>query len=97
MIRRPPRSTLFPYTTLFRSIHSGIRLLETNAGSQRERLVLRELASQIPGDDLHPFVVKAPAQVGFALNVDQPRFAQGRGGGNAHGLAERITANFQNA
>src|SRR2546425_2633926 len=24
MIRRPPRSTLFPYTTLFRSIGSGI-------------------------------------------------------------------------
>src|SRR5437762_10757780 len=23
MIRRPPRSTLFPYTTLFRSPHSG--------------------------------------------------------------------------
>src|SRR5258708_21205348 len=23
MIRRPPRSTLFPYTTLFRSVHSG--------------------------------------------------------------------------
>src|SRR5258706_11463311 len=23
MIRRPPRSTLFPYTTLFRSTHSG--------------------------------------------------------------------------
>src|SRR3712207_7195584 len=25
MIRRPPRSTLFPYTTLFRSTTSGIR------------------------------------------------------------------------
>src|SRR5258708_16781626 len=24
MIRRPPRSTLFPYTTLFRSIHHAI-------------------------------------------------------------------------
>src|SRR3712207_7926932 len=24
MIRRPPRSTLFPYTTLFRSIQGGI-------------------------------------------------------------------------
>src|SRR5258708_26770585 len=24
MIRRPPRSTLFPYTTLFRSIHNGV-------------------------------------------------------------------------
>src|SRR2546429_7291721 len=23
MIRRPPRSTLFPYTTLFRSLHKG--------------------------------------------------------------------------
>ncbi len=23
MIRRPPRSTLFPYTTLFRSVESG--------------------------------------------------------------------------
>src|SRR3989442_2962639 len=25
MIRRPPRSTLFPYTTLFRSAHPGRR------------------------------------------------------------------------
>src|SRR5260221_1939597 len=27
MIRRPPRSTLFPYTTLFRSIQSGAAAL----------------------------------------------------------------------
>src|SRR3712207_7343455 len=26
MIRRPPRSTLFPYTTLFRSVHSQLLL-----------------------------------------------------------------------
>src|SRR3712207_8126530 len=25
MIRRPPRSTLFPYTTLFRSLAGGVR------------------------------------------------------------------------
>src|SRR2546429_4141494 len=25
MIRRPPRSTLFPYTTLFRSLLSGVK------------------------------------------------------------------------
>src|SRR5438045_5556563 len=24
MMRRPPRSTLFPYTTLFRSLHGGV-------------------------------------------------------------------------
>src|SRR5574337_798181 len=28
MIRRPPRSTLFPYTTLFRSKHGTIALIE---------------------------------------------------------------------
>src|SRR5437762_11410264 len=27
MIRRPPRSTLFPYTTLFRSLHDGTLVL----------------------------------------------------------------------
>src|SRR5256885_7263475 len=34
MIRRPPRSTLFPYTTLFRSVCSGNRLVavETDKG-----------------------------------------------------------------
>src|SRR5256885_4416370 len=29
MIRRPPRSTLFPYTTLFRSLHRGGRAFAT--------------------------------------------------------------------
>src|SRR3712207_6154369 len=35
MIRRPPRSTLFPYTTLFRSVHhadEGVRALDELAG-----------------------------------------------------------------
>src|SRR5689334_24537614 len=32
MIRRPPRSTLFPYTTLFRSIQNGRSLNELNRG-----------------------------------------------------------------
>src|SRR5258708_29998435 len=35
MIRRPPRSTLFPYTTLFRSSLLGIRLLGKPPHSQR--------------------------------------------------------------
>src|SRR2546430_3276894 len=29
MIRRPPRSTLFPYTTLFRSALSGVEIYES--------------------------------------------------------------------
>src|SRR3712207_7001339 len=32
MIRRPPRSTLFPYTTLFRSYENGYALKRPRAG-----------------------------------------------------------------
>src|SRR5258708_14314497 len=36
MIRRPPRSTLFPYTTLFRSVKCGRKLrVEINVDSTR--------------------------------------------------------------
>src|SRR2546422_5538445 len=42
MIRRPPRSTLFPYTTLFRSdlqvqLHAGARGLGGDAAGVREQ------------------------------------------------------------
>src|SRR3712207_8612307 len=37
MIRRPPRSTLFPYTTLFRSISFIYSSLEKIAGGGRVR------------------------------------------------------------
>src|SRR2546430_13691218 len=36
MIRRPPRSTLFPYTTLFRSIHHAAGM--TNGVSKSKRM-----------------------------------------------------------
>src|SRR3712207_8780433 len=41
MIRRPPRSTLFPYTTLFRSdcLPEGVVNLVAGAGEVGERLV----------------------------------------------------------
>src|SRR2546422_8171607 len=37
MIRRPPRSTLFPYTTLFRA-HHGCRRVEAGRGGADERV-----------------------------------------------------------
>src|SRR5258708_31377901 len=33
MIRRPPRSTLFPYTTLFRSGRTGVKVSEMCLGT----------------------------------------------------------------
>src|SRR2546430_12771609 len=42
MIRRPPRSTLFPYTTLFRSPHSDRRARQRRAhGRERGRRAAR--------------------------------------------------------
>src|SRR5688572_31501331 len=49
MIRRPPRSTLFPYTTLFRS-HETVRMAGEAAGA--------------PGDQEAP-AVKGDAVAGF--------------------------------
>src|SRR2546427_12633665 len=46
MIRRPPRSTLFPYTTLFRSRH----------GDRLEALLVEELADR----GRHAVVAEAP-------------------------------------
>src|SRR2546430_7158950 len=40
MIRRPPRSTLFPYTTLFRSTHRRARLAEAMADTGLDALLL---------------------------------------------------------
>src|SRR2546427_11570082 len=63
MIRRPPRSTLFPYTTLFRShsLHQLERLLRRHAESrqrgghaERERGILWRLAHPPPVAHLTP-------------------------------------------
>src|SRR2546423_4103813 len=44
MIRRPPRSTLFPYTTLFRSIVTGMR---NTFGVSNARPVLSAFAESV--------------------------------------------------
>src|SRR2546422_6220587 len=45
MIRRPPRSTLFPYTTLFRSLPQPARLLRGRRGGREggPRLALLDI------------------------------------------------------
>src|SRR2546430_4478801 len=46
MIRRPPRSTLFPYTTLFRStVVTWGRLIRRNGTMQNRRQLIRSAAA----------------------------------------------------
>src|ERR1044071_6156992 len=44
MIRRPPRSTLFPYTTLFRSVVDPLEVVEVE--DREHELTLRALRSE---------------------------------------------------
>src|SRR3712207_9218104 len=56
MIRRPPRSTLFPYTTLFRSCglpdHEGNDPQSTGAPRSHRRALLRRVPGTIPCGEL---------------------------------------------
>src|SRR2546422_8288177 len=55
MIRRPPRSTLFPYTTLFRSVAVLARAVEDPAVAPRRDVPLErqlEVAELLARDDV---------------------------------------------
>src|SRR5256885_13275206 len=65
MIRRPPRSTLFPYTTLFRSRHHGRKIGTCHwAATVGEKLSQSKLSSE----DLPPEgMVEEPS--GYSLEI----------------------------
>src|SRR3712207_8016452 len=62
MIRRPPRSTLFPYTTLFRSPRNM-------AEPGRDRLGMRD---HLLGQDRDPLVGQAPRRAAGADGGEDP-------------------------
>src|SRR2546429_528443 len=87
MIRRPPRSTLFPYTTLFRSLFGGAQsrqimaeVYATNPDPSVKRAILR--AYMLGGDREHLFAAaksekdeslrrEAIRQLGLVHGVDE--------------------------
>src|SRR5260370_10435156 len=59
MIRRPPRSTLFPYTTLFRSLVGGARLgwpEEANEDEPPDWLIFGAMIRTVAMGDVEPGV-----------------------------------------
>src|SRR3712207_7095913 len=53
MIRRPPRSTLFPYTTLFRSVAEIDRVGVAEREDRQVERRLERVASLVPLDPQH--------------------------------------------
>src|SRR5258707_9791850 len=72
MIRRPPRSTLFPYTTLFRSLRGRARILRLDAlvrpfadrSRRTDRGILDSPGQHAPGRDA-PDHRSGPAHAGI--------------------------------
>src|SRR2546430_12158684 len=61
MIRRPPRSTLFPYTTLFRSARES---LEQSFHKISEAIYSQAGASSAPGADFGGTTQETPSEQG---------------------------------
>src|SRR3712207_8071504 len=66
MIRRPPRSTLFPYTTLFRSLVPG-------GGSATLRLRLTPAVLEEPLHDVDAALERRVAEADAFYEAIQPR------------------------
>src|SRR5688572_32057567 len=65
MIRRPPRSTLFPYTTLFRSTHAKIGLMAVFLSySSRDRIFVTRLADELRLAGIEVWLDEAELRVG---------------------------------
>src|SRR3712207_7827285 len=76
MIRRPPRSTLFPYTTLFRSVVKDVGLAARVVLVRRERVGPQhvhalagnaERASEVEGDRKSTRLNSGHANISYAV------------------------------
>src|SRR2546430_17565115 len=62
MIRRPPRSTLFPYTTLFRSSDIDLYLLRVPSAGDTAMTVVASSARPGSDEDIQPLLGLAAGQ-----------------------------------
>src|SRR2546426_8706062 len=76
MIRRPPRSTLFPYTTLFRSLDlagGAARRLHHARGRRRESLACRNVTGVLHQPRCNVSAIKAIDLLDLALDGKSTR------------------------
>src|SRR4051794_41238197 len=59
MIRRPPRSTLFPYTTLFRSIQTACLIME---GAEFTENIINGVERPVKAAELFAFTLRVREQ-----------------------------------
>src|SRR5256885_9235295 len=72
MIRRPPRSTLFPYTTLFRSVPAGLRL---GRGDLRQCAARGDVQLQIRSEE-HTSELQSPCNLVCRLLLEKKKITR---------------------
>src|SRR5256885_14121795 len=75
MIRRPPRSTLFPYTTLFRSNDIVAKLPQLEAETARLRQTLADLKEILPTEPESGELLKWIKNLADQSNLDLKDFS----------------------
>src|SRR2546430_5825787 len=97
MIRRPPRSTLFPYTTLFRSLRAALRpgheVLSLHRRAGAHELVHDRIHQRLKRriDDVGRDADRGPALAGLVLALDQhTRYRFRAAIENAHALVGEL-------
>src|SRR5260370_24293403 len=82
MIRRPPRSTLFPYTTLFRSANASQEVLERLLADERDAIAALKVGIEKSAPD-QANLLSQPGPRRIDLAILQQR---------AHANAQPVTA-----
>src|SRR5258708_29045199 len=70
MIRRPPRSTLFPYTTLFRSLRNG---LQRFAERVRRGLIVFLVEERLARSEEHTSELQSPDHLVCRLLLEKKK------------------------
>src|SRR5256885_8367063 len=80
MIRRPPRSTLFPYTTLYRSLARGVVQHDDGAVLHVAALQLAQLLLQaLHRSEEHTSELQSPCNLVCRLLLEKKKYRVGSG------------------
>src|SRR5256884_7512396 len=94
MIRRPPRSTLFPYTTLFRSLREIREAIRTIPDYPKPGVAFRDITTLLGNARVFRTVVDQLVQPWLAARIDRVAGIEARGFILGGAIAHQLSAGF---
>src|SRR2546425_2186628 len=91
MIRRPPRSTLFPYTTLFRSVHVGEGFVQRHQIRWHGVRLLEQLGAGVGRSEEHTSELQSLAYLVCRLLLEKKKKSRSTQCGEVHSSYTKST------